>query len=267
MPASSKATAKIKRDRINEPQKKSLFGRGEVCDAGPVLDGSTDVHSGHSPKSSAEACYEEGCCFPVPEFPLICWGFSISDCSSGDDNLYKSVIASDNPPIELVDQLMDEYLGIAIEICITGVEVLEELGIDLCQKSFEMDVYSYRGDMEFIGKIGIFFVGLRFAGLKHYADYEDSHQCDGECTEDRPYCYANIGQSWFEGVSLFLNFIFWEVDIYLGGDDVPSCPSAGNPSGRGITRVLKKVLELTTAAGTYGPSEEARFRLFPITRL
>jgi GH18 family chitinase/LysM repeat protein len=234
IPASSKATAKIKRDHINEPRKKPLFSR-DVCDAGPVLEGSTEIHSGQSPKSSAEVCYEQGCCFPVPEFPLICWGFSISDCSSGDDTLYKSVIASDNPPMELVDQLMDEHLGIAIEICIDGVEVLEELGIDLCQKLFEMDVYSYRGDMEFIGEIGIFFIGLRFAGLKHYADYEDFHQCDGECTEDRPYCYADIGQSWFEGVSLVLNFIFWEVDIYLGGDDVPSCPSAENPPGRGIT--------------------------------
>ena len=241
-PPPSNSTARIKRDSVNEPRKTSSFRRDEpeepeepVCKAGPTFEGSTEVHSGHKTTSSAQVCYEAGCCFPIEEFPLLCWGFSITDCSSGDDTPYKSVLATDNLPEELVNQLMDEHVGVAIDICLSGVDILEELGVDLCLKLFETDVYTYRGDIEYIGEIGIFSIGLRSSSLKHYADFEDFHQCDSACTDERPYCYANIGQSWFEGVSLVLNCIFWEVDIYLGGDDVRSCPSAENPSGRGIT--------------------------------
>ena len=233
---SSPSSSKTRRHSQGTNKARSLYRRGEPEGGEEEEDEDEDeeeckIEPNFDDLASGSMCFDASCCFPFEAFPALCWGFAAHGCQDVDDTVYRTLSASVTKDPALVEELMEEHDSIEIQVCITGTEFLEELGIKLCADIFEFDYYRWRGDMEFIGELGFFLIKLRLAGMLHHKDYTKFHQCDGACTEEKPYCYVPVGTSWFEGIQLIIDLLFFRVTIDVVAGNTPSCPSQQNPPG------------------------------------
>lgn len=184
-----------------------------------------------------EICYETlSCCIPLPEVDFLCAGISMKSCASADLGSYLE--ARDNDQLTtpawqeqaalIADSTHDE---IEIQICLTDSDALEKIGLPkLCETFVDIDIYSIKGDLDWTISIGPIIITLELDGTVHHAGKVDIGQC-AECSDERPYCFTEVGQSWFDGISLVINLFFFKIRIPLGGGDAPTCPSNYQPPG------------------------------------
>lgn len=216
------------------------------CEFSKVFDFRTESDDGSLSDSDGEACYEASCCVDIEGTPL-CLSIAVDGCISGGMNEYHALLASNESPQSAsyqfeIDSMMESHLSIGLAVCVIGldesspaIKALKKIGIDIeiCDHFFEADWYNYRGDFDFIAQIGVIF-GLEFGGILHADKYIDIGECKEECTTDKPYCYVDVGKSWWSGMSLFIDLFFWKINIPLIKANTPDCPPGGNPPGAGV---------------------------------
>ncbi|KAG9854458.1 hypothetical protein KCU98_g2323, partial [Aureobasidium melanogenum] len=167
-----------------------------------------------------QACAGVGCCVPLPGFDILCAGISGEICATADLSAYAGALlrgetssaAWQEKAVEIADTT---HSSIQIEICVTGVEELEKFGLDLCEPIAEVDIYPIKGDIDWTLTIGVVLFYVEFDGTVHHAGRVDIGQC-ADCTDHKQYCFAQVGESWFDGVSLVINLLFFKLRFDLG---------------------------------------------------
>ncbi|KAK8081068.1 glycoside hydrolase family 18 protein [Apiospora hydei] len=131
---------------------------------------------------------------------------------------------------------MDTSIDIDFGICLDGFEPpdplaegLEAIGIDInpCD-DFSIDIFPLRGDIEFHVTVGFIFA-FETGGTVHAWDYLNLGECEGYCTDDKPYCYVEKGKSWFTGLDLIIDLFFWKIRVSMIPPMTPECPGIMNP--------------------------------------